>query len=309
MTVFRRRPRLLRRPAVLAAAALLLAAGCGGDDRPDAYGSFEATEVTVSAEAAGRLLEFRVTEGETLRAGQRVGLVDTTGTALQLRELRARRRAAESRRVRAGREIEALRAELEGAREELARDRRLAADSAATARQVNLRRREVRVLERRVQAARAERSAAASEVASIEARVEQVRERLRDSRVRNPVEGVVLVSYADRGEHVAPGQPLYDVARLDTLTLHAYVTGAQLTRVRPGQRVRVRYDRGENGLAERPGRVARVASEAEFTPTPLVTREERVSFVYEVEVEVPNGDGALKVGMPGELLLPEREEP
>lgn len=294
----------LRAPTAALAAALLLT-GCEGSDAADAYGTFEATEITVSAETGGRLLTFTPREGERLAAGQRVAVVDTVRAALQLRELEARRAAAAARIRRAREEIAALRAELEVARDELRRDRRLASDSAATARQVNRRRREVGVLERRVEAARAEHSAVRSEASSLEASVDQARVRLRDdSRVVNPLAGQVLVTYVDPGEHVRPGEPLYDVARTDTLTLHAYLTGGQLARVAIGQRVRVRFDAGPDERAERPGRVARIADEAEFTPTPVLTREERVNFVYEVEVEVPNTDGALKVGMPGELVLP-----
>lgn len=293
------------RPAPLAVGLGLLLAACGGAGEPDGYGTFEATEVTVSAETGGRLLRFAAREGERIEAGRRVALVDTTQASLRLRELQARRRAAEHRARRAGEEIAALRAELEAARDELRRDRRLAADSAATARQLNRRRREVRVLERRLGAARAERSAARSEAASAQARVEQARERLRtDSFVTNPITGTVLVTYAEAGEHVRPGEPLYDVAATDTLSLHAYLTGGQLARVEVGQTVRVRYDAGPDELAVREGRVTRVADEAEFTPTPVLTREERVNFVYRVEVDVPNEDGVLKVGMPGELVLP-----
>ncbi len=235
-------------------------------------------------------------------------MVDTVDAVLRLRELTARRQAASARRDRAAREIEAVRAELEAAREELARDRRLFEDSAATARELNQRRREVRVLEGRLEAARAERRSGGEEAASLQAAVERARKRLReDSFVENPVDGVVLVTYADAGEHVRVGQPLYDVARLDTLRLHAFVTGAQLARVRPGQEVDVRFDVGEDALGSRTGRVVRVADEAEFTPTPILTREERVSFVYEIEIAVPNGDGVLKIGMPAEVDLPAPE--
>jgi HlyD family secretion protein len=296
-----RRP--IRWPLLLLAAAAVTA--CGGASEADAHGTFEADEVTVSAEASGRLVRFTAEEGRRLPVGERVAVVDTTDAVLGLREIRARRQAADARRTRAAREVEVVQAELEAAREELTRDRRLHRDSAATDRQLNLRRREVRVLERRLEATRAQLDAARQEASSLEARAEQGRERLRDSYVENPVEGRVLQTFVDEGEHVVAGQPLYDVAALDTLRLTAYVTGGQLSRVRLGQVVTVRYDAGPDRTEDRSGRVVRIADEAEFTPTPVLTREERVNFVYEVEVTVPNEDGALKIGMPGELHLPE----
>lgn len=295
----------IRGPAscLLALATALAAAGCGGDGQPDAYGTFESLTVSVSAEASGRLTTFRVREGQRLAVGEEAAVVDTTGAALELREVRASREAARARHLRAEREIDVLRAELETAREELERDRRLHRDSAATARELNLRTREVRVLERRLSAAEAEVTAAREEAASLAARAERAGQRLRDRHVKNPRAGVVLVTYVEEGEVVRAGQPLYDVARLDTLTLSAYVTGAGLHRVSPGGSVTVHYDVGEDERASRPGRVTRVADAAEFTPTPILTREERVSFVYEVEIAVPNEDGALKVGMPAEVTF------
>lgn len=302
MTLHEPTSSMIRWPVLLLAAAA--AAGCGGEEEADAHGTFEADEVTVSAEASGRLVLFTAEEGRRLPVGERVAVVDTTDAVLGLREIRARRQAAAARRTRAEREVEVVRAELETAREELARDRRLHRDSAATDRQLNLRRREVRVLERRLEAAGAQLEAAREEASSLAARAERSRERLRDSYVENPVEGRVLQAFVDQGEHVAAGQPLYDVAALDTLRLAAYVTGGQLSRVRLGQEVTVRYDAGPDRTEARTGRVVRIADEAEFTPTPVLTREERVNFVYEVEVAVPNADGALKIGMPGELHLP-----
>lgn len=288
---------------LLILATAVAAAGCGGDEEPDAYGTFESPTVSVSAQASGQLTSFRVQEGQRLAVGEQVAVVDTAGAVLELREVRASRQAARARHRRAEREIDVLRTELETAREELERDRRLHRDSAATARELNLRTREVRVLERRLTAAEAEVTAAREEASSLAARAERVGQRLGDRRVENPRAGVVLVTYVEEGEVVRAGQPLYDVARLDTLMLSAYVTGARLHRVSPGGWVTVRYDVGEDERVSRPGRVTRVADEAEFTPTPILTREKRVSFVYEVEIAVPNEDGALKVGMPAEVTF------
>lgn len=290
---------LLGLVAPLLAAALL--AACGGADEPDAYGNFETTEVTVSAEASGRLLRFEPAEGRELEAGEIVGLVDTTTVVLERRELRSRQRAARARLREAARQIEVLRVQFETAREEYARDLRLFEDSAATARQVNQRKGDIRMLEERIESAGARSESLEEEIAAIDARLEQVRERLADSRIENPRDGMVLTVYADRGEYVGVGQPLYEIAELDTLKLRVYVSGARLAHVGLGSSVTVHYDIGEDERVSVPGVVTKVASEAEFTPTPIQTREERVSFVYAVEIAVPNPEGAIKVGMPGDV--------
>ena len=292
--------------------ALLLAiaaSACGDGREADAYGNFEATEVTVSAEIGGRLLELRADEGIHLDSGEVVAVVDTTTLVLQRRELTAQQQAAASRLEEVRRQIEVLRSQLETAREEHERNLRLLEADAATPRQVNLSEGEVRTLERRLDAARAQADAVRDEMASVDARLEQVDQRIDDATLRNPVTGTVLTTYADAGEYVGIGQPLYDVASLDTLQLRAYVSGARLSGIRLGEEVTVRWDTGPDELGSRPGIVTWVASEAEFTPTRIQTPEERITFVYAVEISVPNPDGALKIGMPGEVIFPTEEEP
>jgi len=117
--------------------------------------------------------------------------------------------------------------------------------------------------------------------------------------VTNPVTGVVLQKYKMEGEIVAPGQILYKIADLDRLILRAYISGNQLTEVKIGQEVNVNFDL-QDGIGTLPGKVTWIASEAEFTPKIIQTREERVNLVYAMKVEVKN-DGRLKIGMPGEV--------
>lgn len=288
--------------------ALLPLAGCGDRDAPDAQGNFEAREITVSAEVGGRLLRFSAHEGSRPDAGEPVAVVDTTTLTLQRRELVSQRRAATARVEEVRRQIEVLRSQLQTAREEHERNLRLLDADAATPRQVNLSQGEVRTLERRLDAARAQSDAVRDEIGAIEARLAQVAQRIDDATVTNPVSGVVLEAYADEGEYVGAGQPLYDIASLDTLQLRAYVTGDQLSQIRLGREVTVRYDVGVDQRATRPGVITRIAAEAEFTPTRVQTPEERVGFVYAVEIAVPNADEALKIGMPGEVILGEEPE-
>jgi HlyD family secretion protein len=285
---------------VLAAAVL---GGCRKDE-PDAYGNFEATEVVVSAEGSGRLLRFEPREGEPIAAGAVAALIDTTALALQTQELASQEAATRTRTREAEAQIGVLAAQLATAREEHARTLRLYRAEAATAQQLNLAEGEVRVLQERIQAARATTEAVREEVGGVQARTAQIQERIRKSQVLNPAAGTVLATYAEAGEFVQPGQPLYKVADLRELKLRAYVSGGQLAAVRVGQRVTVQVDGAEEG--ERlsfSGTVTWISSEAEFTPTPIQTREERTEQVYAVDVRVANPNGVLKIGMPGEVVL------
>ena len=93
------------------------------------------------------------------------------------------------------------------------------------------------------------------------------------------------------------------MAALDSLTFRAYVAERQLGLVKLGAAVQVKVDAPDGSFRTLPGKVTWVSSSAEFTPTPIQTREERVMQVYAVKVTVANADGSLKIGMPGELVL------
>ena len=283
------------------AVALLAAAGCGGGDAPDAYGNFEAVEVVVSAETSGQIRAFALQEGMRVARGAIVAAIDTTQLALERQQIEAQRNAAGSRGTEVSEQLRVLEVQREIAARAYERTRRLHAAHAATAQQLDQTEGEYRTLVAQIQAARAQRESVGMDVVASDARVAQIADRISRSIVRNPQEGTVLTTYARTGEVVQTGQPLYRIADLDTLILRAYVSGDQLTEVRLGQEARVRVDRGDGELSSLPGRVTWISPTAEFTPTPIQTRDERADLVYAVKVLVPNSDGRLKIGMPGDV--------
>ena len=286
--------------AVAAVAAL---ASCRGEPEPDAYGNFEATEVVVSAQTGGQVEQFTPVEGMRLERGVVVAVIDTTQLALEREQLSAQRAATGARRTEVAEQLRVLAVQHEIARRAYERTRRLHAEQAATAQQLDQTERDYRTLGAQIAALRAQGRSVALDVASSEARVAQIRDRIARSRVENPQAGTVLTTYARAGEVVQPGQPLYKIADLDTLVLRAYVTGGQLSSLRLGQRVQVRVDAGAGSLRTLPGTVTWVSPTAEFTPTPVQTRDERADLVYAVRVRVPNPDGALKIGMPADVTF------
>jgi HlyD family secretion protein len=272
----------------------------------DAYGNFEATEVTVAAEVGGRLLALGLDEGDRVSRGTVVGAVDTIPLILERRATSARRAAAAARAREANASIAALEVQQSIAERELARTERLLKNSAATAQQGDRAEREARVVKEQLAGARVGRAALSQEVEALDAQVALINDRLARSRVVSPLDGTILTRYVEPGEFVQQGQPLFKLASLDSLTFRAYVSGSQLTSLRLGQTVRVGVDRGDS-IATLPGRVTWIASAAEFTPTPIQTRDERADQVYAVKVAVNNPDGVLRIGQPGELLLGDAE--
>lgn len=285
--------------------APLALAACSHEPAPDAYGNFEATEVVVSAQTSGQLLSYQITEGDTVPQGTLVAVIDTTQLALQNTQLAAQHAAAGAQVRQVAEQLDALEVQHEIAQREYDRTKRLYDERAATAQQLDQDERAVRVLAAQINAARAARQGAGRDAAAVKAQTAQVRDRISRSLVTNPVRGTVLASYARTGEFVQPGTPLYRVANLDSLDLRAYVSEPQLSSIRLGQHVTVHID--ASGDAGRrialPGIVTWVSSTAEFTPTPVQTRDERADLVYAVKVRVPNTHGVLKIGMPADMML------
>jgi len=294
---------------ILAVAVLTSGAACGGDADPDAYGNFEANEVVVSSQANGQLESFTPVEGQPLERGAVVGLVDTTQLALERQQIVAQREATAARVTEVERQIGVLEVQRELARRSYERTRRLFDQQAATAQQLDQTEREYRVLVAQIEAARAQRRSVEQQEGGTGARVAQIRDLIAKSRIVNPERGTVLTTYVKAGEVVRPGQPLYKIANLDTLTLRAYVTETQLASLRLGQRVQVNVDAGAGDRLAVPGIVTWIASRAEFTPTPIQTRDERANLVYAVKVSVPNATGNLRIGMPADLTIAAPPEP
>jgi HlyD family secretion protein len=327
---------------------VLAIAGCSRNDKPDAYGNVEATEVTVSAEGAGRLTAFELQEGQMVAAGAAVGTIDSSELLLQkeqaaaqqaanqsrVEETSRQRSVIESQRAAAAAQVEAARAQrsalasqLEIARRNHDRMQRLSAQQAATAQQLDQAEREVRVLEDQIKAqdqqieaqsrqvaayssqlaaAAAQQRTATHQADSAGAQVAVVEDRLRKTKVTNPSAGTVLVTYVEPGEFVQPGQPLYKVADLSSVDVRAYVAEPQLASVKTGQKVQVSVDTGTDQRQSIEGTVTWIASSAEFTPTPIQTRDERADLVYAVKIRVPNAKGLLKIGMPVDVDLGNR---
>jgi HlyD family secretion protein len=148
-----------------------------------------------------------------------------------------------------------------------------------------------------------QKSGLLAEVLPLQKQVAQLDDQLAKCHIVNPLDGTVLVKYAEPSEVAAFGKPLYKIADLATMTLRAYVAGDQLARVKIGQDVKVLVDAAEGQQQEFAGKIRWISPKAEFTPKVIQTKEERVNLVYAVKISVANAEGALKIGMPAEVKL------
>lgn len=290
---------------VLAGAVLVTAVSCKDTDGSnDASGTFEATEVMVSSEASGRIMALDIHEGGVLKAGQGCGLVDTLQLYLQKRQLESGVEAALSRRRDVETQTAYIKEQIEVNRREADRVRNLIAADAANTKQLDDITSSIKLLETQLAATEADiaqnNTIAEAEAASYRAQIAQVDESLRRCRITSPIDGTVLVKYAEAGELTASGKPLFKIADLSRMNLRAYITASQLTSVRIGQKVRVFADSGEDGVREYEGTVSWISDQSEFTPKTIQTRDERANLVYAIKVSFIN-DGYVKIGMYGDL--------
>lgn len=286
--------------------SVLLLAACSRGGDFDATGTFEATEVTVSAEAAGRILYFNAEEGSVLAAGEQVGAIDTVQLWLQKMQLERSVASVRSSRPDVGKQVASLREQIAKQQTERRRVQNLLRDGAATTKQLDDIEAGLKVLERQLEASL---STLRNNVASIdenssaiELQVAQLNDRLEKCRIVSPISGTVLAKYAEGGELASVGRPLMKVADLEHIYLRAYFTSDQLAALKLGQEVTVTADFGGEQQFDYRGRVTWIASESEFTPKTIQTRNTRANLVYAVKIAVEN-DGRLKIGMYGEVKL------
>ena len=290
----------MRQAPFLCMLCLFAFAGCQKSDRSDGYGNFEATEIIVSSEANGKLELLNAEEGSRMAAGSVSAVVDTTQLHFTRSQLEAECRALAAKRPALVARIGVLQEERRNLKRDDERYQRLLEEGAVPSKQLETIQNGLGVLDRQIRSLETENPGIEGEISAKEARIAQLNDQIRKSVVCNPVEGVVLTRYAERGELTSYGKPLYRIADLKTMFLRVYMSGAQVPQVRIGEEVDVLID-GSRSLK---GRISWISAKAEFTPKIIQTREDRVSMVYAVKVQVSNPDGRLKIGMPGEMRLP-----
>ena len=282
---------------------LLLACGCGrGESDADAWGTFEAEEVIISAETSGRIVMMNVTEGSELAGGAVIAVTDTTMLVLQRAELDAVTAQAQARLAGIAAQDAVIRQQMENLDVNIERTRRMLADGAATQKQLDDLTGQTEVLRKQADANNTQRRAVTAELLSVDAKRALLNEQIARSTVRAPFDATVIDKYASAYEITAAGKPLVKLADMKIMKLRVWVSGAQLAEVITGASCTVRIDEGVKEFKNYTGTITHVAEKAEFTPKIIQTKEERVTLVYAVTIEVPN-DGLIKSGMPGEALF------
>lgn len=282
---------------------LALFSACGnGAPKYDATGTFETTEVLVSAEASGRLLYFDIEEGMLLKAGEEVGVVDTVQLYLKKLQLEASIKSVEEQRPDILKQVAATKEQISAAQRERNRVANLLKVGAANQKQLDDAEDQLEVLRKQLVAQNSTLSNSHQSLtwqsSSVGIQVAQVEDQLKKCHITSPITGTVLAKYAEAGELTAMGTPLFKVADTEQMYLRVYITSEQLSQVKLGQKVTVFSDYGTDEHKQYPGVVTWISDTSEFTPKTILTKNERANLVYAVKIAVHN-DGLLKIGMYG----------
>ena len=267
----------------------------------DGYGNFEAIETTISSESNGKLLQFTPEEGQTLKKDEIVGYIDTIQLALKKEQLLASKNVISSKSRGVLSQIRVLKSQLRTAQISKERTENLIAANAGTQKQLDDVNGKIDVINSQIISVESQNAPIVNELKSIDVQVKQIEDQIQKSIITNPVNGTVIVKYSEPNEITAFGKPLYKIANLNTMPLRVYVSESQLASIKIGQDVTVKIDAGED-MKSYNGAITWIASEAEFTPKIIQTKEERVNLVYAIKIDVKN-DGSLKIGMPGEMWI------
>lgn len=285
--------------------SMMILCACGNNNNDmDASGTFEATEIIVSAETNGKIEQLNIEEGSLVNASQKLGYIDTIQLFLQKEQLLRNIRSVESNRPDINKQIAATRQQIATARIEKRRVENLLRSNAANEKQLDDINGQIAVLEKQLKAQEStlqkNSNSITEQSSAIEIQVAQIEDQLKKCIITSPINGTVLAKYAEAGELASTGKPLFKVADIEHMFLRAYISSVQLSQIKVGQKVTVISDYGDGKRKEYPGTVTWISSQSEFTPKTILTKDERANLVYAVKISVKN-DGYIKIGMYGEV--------
>jgi HlyD family secretion protein len=286
--------------------SLAVLTACNRERNYDAAGTFEATEVTLSSEVTGKVLELAVHEGQEVKQGELLAQIDTTSLVLQRDLLNSQKQSARVSRPDIEKQIAALKQQILTAEREQKRVQGLFEDGVATQKQVDDINSQLALLRSQLVAQQQQLQQGSDKVdislQTLDIQIKQVEDQIAKCRLTAPIDGTILSHYIEQGELAVVGRPLFKVADMQHMYFRAYFTSEQIADLQLGQEVKVVADFGGDKIREYQGIIESIASESEFTPKSIQTKDSRSNLVYAVRIGVQS-DGFIKIGLYGTVEL------
>jgi len=268
------------RNAILVVIALIVAyltfnsvAGFINRDKIFASGTIEAIETDVATKVPGRVISFSADEGDPLQKGAVIASLESSELYATFKQTVAVEKSAQIRYENAKRNYN---------RAKTLRSKNMISDQDYDAVTSNY------------EAAESEfnRASASRAVAEIS---------YNEANIRAPISGTILTRVVEVGDLLSPYSTVVTMADLSGLEMMLYVSEARYGRVKLGDAVSVMVDSYPG--KKFPGKVKNISNKAEFTPKNIQTKEERVTQVFGIKIEIPNPDNKLKPGMPADAVI------
>lgn len=273
---------------------------CSDDDnKPDAYGQFEANEIIIASEVQGQLIKWDVEEGQYYKANQLLGIIDTVSLSLKKQQLISQKKAINAKSSNIATQINVLLQQKNNLEVEKERFTKLVSQNAATQKQLDDIINSIKVIDKQIENVKSQELLVNAETETISYQIKQIEDQLAKCYIKMPIDGIILEKYIENCELAIPGKPILKVANLNKMYLKCYIDEEQLSQVKIGQNVKVFVDI-KDGLKEYNGVVNWISSQAEFSPKIIQNRDERKNLVYALKIIV-NNDGSLKIGMLGDV--------
>lgn len=305
---------------------LLFACGNNADENIiEESGTIEATEVIISSQVGGVIFKFTVDEGDYVKKGDTLLVIDHEALDLQLKQAEAVEEAAKAQYellVKGARKedikqaaelFNQAKANYELAEKDYLRMKNLYESNAITKKQFDDA--ETRYIVSKSQLSSTEQAYLKMKSIAREEEIKQARanfdkataakliieKSIKDCFVTSPIDGVITKKFNEIGEFVAPMSSLFKVSNLDDLHIKVYVSETDLGKVKLGQEAKIMVDTYKS--KEYMGKVIFISPDAEFTPKNIQTKDERTKLVYAVKIKVKNDNSELKNGMPADAKI------
>lgn len=261
-------------------------------------GQVESQIIRLYAQVTGNLDSLFVEEGQAVRKDQLLAKINSDKLLVQLKQQQAQSKELDANFSSLLAQLKQVQSQLNFLTETYEKTKQMVTDGAATEQRRDELATQVDVLKAQMDGLLTNKKVIEAKREQLAAVMELIRISVKDTKILSPLDGTVLNKFIEENELITPGRVIFELADLSKMEVTIYIPLTELNRIQIGQDVGVLID-GYEGILQ--GRVKWVASESEFTPKTILTKETRTTLVYAVKIDVPNPEGLLKIGMPVEV--------
>lgn len=280
---------------------ILLAVACEKNEyQIFGTGTFEATEILISAQTPGQLLSVDFEEGQSVTAGQVLARIDVEKISFQQQQVDAMLTEARLSLALAIEQEKQARIQYDNLKTRLDRFTNLLKENSIPQQQYDDLKSQFEIAERNLKSARLKSQTVATKQAQLDAQKSLLDRQLKDGTITTPTDGTILQRLKETGEVVGLGTPVAQLANLAEMEITTYVAGTDLGKIKVGETLSIQVDAFPEKVFN--GRISWISPKAEFTPKNVQTKEARTNLVYAVKLKVANPNGELKIGMPADIF-------